>query len=98
MGFVLALSVVAVRYGTVQYGTVRYRGLPPPEIREYGTVEYGTVGSCTDSCAAALHVSSLDRHLGLRTPFTCTHVCLDLLVSTVPWSGRTTRYGTAFLD
>ena len=94
MGFVLVLSVVAVRCGTVRYGTVRCHGLPPPEVREYGTIEYGTVGSCIDSCAAALHVSSLDLHAGLRTPFTC----MDLLVSTVPSSGRTVRYGTSFLD
>ena len=77
----------------VRYGTVGY--LPPlPGIREYGTVRYITVGYCKNSCGAALHVSSLDLRAGLRTPFTCTHVCLDLPVSTVPWYGRTVRYGT----
>ena len=70
MGIVLVLRLVSsVSVIAVRYGMVRYRG-PPLEIREYGTARYGTIGSCRDSRAAALHVSSLDLPEGLRTP-TC---------------------------
>ena len=92
MRFVLILFVVAVRYGTV-----RYRGLPPLDIREYHTVfYYGTVGSCTESCTAALARVFFVRS-SCKAPYSFylyARVSLDLLVSTVPWSGRTVRYGT----